>query len=184
MAAPPGQSAADNQNGTSLDYRGYGRSEGAPTVEGAILDATAARAKLCELAAIRDSEMLLKGESLGGAITIQLAAKSPPRGMILQSTFSALRDVAEIHYPRLFWLVPRNKLDSVAQVADFRGPLLQSDGTADRTIPFSSGEKLFRPASDPKQSVAIGRADHNDWLTDAYLRRLDESIKRVSQNRK
>ena len=67
-------------NALCFDYRGYGRSEGTPTVEGAILDATAARAKLCELAAIKDSEMLLMGESLGGAIIIQLAAKSPPGG--------------------------------------------------------------------------------------------------------
>lgn len=74
-----------------FDYRGYGRSEGTPTVQGAIQDANSARAKLCELAAIKDSEMLLMGESLGGAIVLQLAADSPPRGLILQSTFSSLR---------------------------------------------------------------------------------------------
>jgi len=145
-----------------FDYRGYGRSEGMPTVEGAIQDATAARAKLCELAAVKDSEMFLMGESLGGAIVVQLAAKSPPRGLILQSTFSSLRDVADIHYPKLSWLVPRNKLDSVAQIAAFRGPLLQSHGTTDRTIPFSSGEKLFGAANEPKEFVAIENAQHNN----------------------
>lgn len=81
-----------------FDYRGYGRSEGTPGVEGAIQDATAAWAKLCELADIKDSEMLLMGESLGGAIVVQLAADSPPRGLILQSTFSSLRDIADAHY--------------------------------------------------------------------------------------
>ncbi len=167
-----------------FDYRGYGRSEGTPTVEGAIQDATAARAKLCQLAAITDSEMLLMGESLGGAIVIQSAAKSPPRGLILQSTFSSLRDVADVHYPRLSWLVPQNKLDSVAQIGRFRGPLLQSHGTADRTIPFSSGERLFRAANEPKQFVAIENAGHNNWLTDAYLKTLDEFITRVSPARK
>ncbi len=108
-----------------FDYRGYGRSEGTPTVEGAIQDATAARAKLRELAAVKDSEMLLMGESLGGAIVVQLAVDSPPRGLILQSTFSSLRDVADVHYPKLSWLVPRKKLDSVAQIVRYRGPLLQ-----------------------------------------------------------
>lgn len=44
-----------------FDYRGYGRSEGTATVEGAIQDATAARAKLCELASVKDSEMILMG---------------------------------------------------------------------------------------------------------------------------
>jgi hypothetical protein len=94
----------------AFDYRGYGRSGGTPTVEGAIQDAIAARAKLRELAAVKDSDMLLMGESLGGAIVVQLAADSPPRGLILQSTFSSLRDVADLHYPRLSWLVPREKL--------------------------------------------------------------------------
>jgi uncharacterized protein len=167
-----------------FDYRGYGRSEGTPTVEGAIQDATSARAKLCELASVKDSEMLLMGESLGGGVVIQLAAKSPPRGLILQSSFSSLRDVADVHYPKLAWLVPRSKLDSVTQVAAYRGPLLQSHGTADRTIPFSSGERLFRAANEPKQFITIENADHNNWLTEAYLKQLDRFITRVSAAQK
>ncbi len=162
-----------------FDYRGYGRSEGSPTVEGVMKDATAARAKLRELAHIKDAEMLLMGESLGGSIVIQLAAESAPRGLIVQSTFSSLRDVADVHYSNLSWLVPRNKLNSTVQIARFHGPLLQSHGTQDRTIPFSSGQKLFRAANEPKQFVAIEGADHNNWLTDAYLKQLDEFIIRV-----
>lgn len=163
-----------------FDYRGYGRSEGSPTVEGVMMDATAARAKLRELARVKDTEMLLMGESLGGSIVIQLAAESAPRGLIVQSSFSSLREVADVHYPKLSWLVPRNKLDSTAQISRYRGPLLQSHGTQDRTIPFSSGQKLFRAANEPKQFVAIEGADHNNWLTDAYLKELDEFIARVA----
>lgn len=167
-----------------FDYRGYGRSEGTPSVEGAIQDARAARAKVCELAAIRESDMLLMGESLGGAIVIQLAAESPPRGLIVQSSFSSLRDVADVHYPNVSWLVPRDKLNSAARIPRYRGPLLQSHGTADRTIPFSSAEKLFRSANEPKQFVVIERADHDNWLTDAYLEQLDGFLTRVSEPRK
>ena len=167
-----------------FDYRGYGRSEGTPTVEGAIADATAAREKLRELAKVEDSQMLLMGESLGGAIVTQLAADSVPRGLILQSTFSSLRDVADVHYPKLSWLVPRNKLNSAAVIQKFHGPLLQSHGNRDRTIPFSSGEKLFRSANEPKQFFTIDGADHNNWLTDAYLKQLDEFIASVAPEAK
>jgi fermentation-respiration switch protein FrsA (DUF1100 family) len=163
-----------------FDYRGYGRSEGTPTVAGVIQDATAARAKLCELAGVKNSELLLMGESLGGAVAVQLAADSPPRGLILQSAFSSLRDVADVHYPKLSWLVPRNKFNSVKQIVHYRGPLLQSHGSEDRTIPFSSGEKLFRAANEPKQFVTIEDADHNNWLTDAYLKQLDGFLTRVT----
>ena len=128
--------------------------------------------------------MLLMGESLGGAIVTQLAADSVPRGLILQSTFSSLRDVADVHYPKLSWLVPRNKLNSAAVIQKFHGPLLQSHGNRDRTIPFSSGEKLFRSANEPKQFFTIDGADHNNWLTDAYLKQLDEFIASVAPEAK
>jgi uncharacterized protein len=159
-----------------FDYRGYGRSEGTPTVEGAIQDAMAARAKLCELASVNNDEMLLMGESLGGAIVVQLAAISPPRGLILQSTFSSLRDVADVHYPKLSWLVPKDKLDSTTQIARYTGPLLQSHGDRDQTIPFALGAKLFRASNEPKRFVTIKNKGHNNWRTAAYLKELDDFI--------
>ena len=62
-----------------FDYRGYGRSDGVPTVPGVLQDARAARAKLRELAGVEDSGMLIMGESLGGAVAVQLAAESAPK---------------------------------------------------------------------------------------------------------
>lgn len=163
-----------------FDYRGYGRSEGKPTIRGVIQDARAARAKLCELASVEESEMLLMGESLGGAIVVQLAVDSPPRGLILQSTFSSLRDVADVHYPQLSWLVSRKVLDSVTLIQRYRGPLLQSHGSLDGTIPYTLGKKLFQAANEPKQFVTIEDAYHNNWLTGAYLKELDAFIMRVA----
>lgn len=159
-----------------FDYRGYGRSQGKPTIDGALRDAKAARAKLRELARVTDADMLLMGESLGGAMVVQLAAESAPRGLILQSTFSSLRDVADVHYPRLSWLVSRRTLNSVTKIAEYRGPLLQSHGDADTTIPFSAAEKLFLAANEPKLFFTVKNANHNDWLTDAYLKELDKFI--------
>jgi fermentation-respiration switch protein FrsA (DUF1100 family) len=163
-----------------FDYRGYGRSEGFPTVAGVLLDAKAARAKLRELARIEDSEMVLMGESLGGAVAVQLAAESPPRGLILQSTFASLRETANFHSPRLSWMVPASKLDSRAQIARYQGPLLQSHGTADAVIPFSHGEDLFRAANEPKTFVEVPGADHTNWASEEYLARLDEFLTRLA----
>ncbi len=159
-----------------FDYRGYGKSEGKPSVEGALQDARAARAKLAELASIDDSQMLLMGESLGGAIVSQLAAESAPRGLILQSTFSSLRDVADVHYPQLSWLVARNRLNSATQLAQVHVPLFQSHGVEDRTIPYGLGKKLFEAANEPKTLFSIAAADHNDWQSSSYLRKLNAFI--------
>src|SRR5262249_54873297 len=98
-----------------FDYRGYGRSEGLPTVEGILRDARAAQSFLAERAEVDESQIVLLGESLGGAVAVDLAAENAARGLVLESTFSSLRDAAEIHYPKLAWLVPANKLDSVSQ---------------------------------------------------------------------
>ncbi len=165
-----------------FDYRGYGRSEGTPTVDGVLLDARAARAKLCELASTKESEIILMGESLGGAIVVQLAAEAAPRGLILQSTFSSLKDVADVHYPKLSWLVPSDKLDSLHAIAKYRGPLLQSHGDQDRTIPFASGEKLFQAANEPKTMIVLANADLNNWLSDDYLRQLNDFVNRIGQS--
>ncbi len=164
-----------------FDYRGYGRSEGVPTVEGVLQDGRAARAKLCELAEIKPSEMILMGESLGGAIVVQLAADSAPRGLVLQSTFSSLRGIAKVHYPNLAWLVPEAKLNSIATIKSYEGPLLQSHGTTDRTIPYANGKALFLAANKPKTLITIKNRDHDDWMTNEYLRKLDAFIDSIGK---
>jgi fermentation-respiration switch protein FrsA (DUF1100 family) len=162
-----------------FDYRGYGKSEGVPTVEGVLDDARAAMTRLCELTQSKDSDIIVMGESLGGAIAVQLAAERAPRALILQSTFSSLHDVADVHYPRLSWLVPADRLNSAKVITKYRGPLLLSHGTADETIPFPLGVKLFKAANSPKSLVPIPDADHNDWLTREYLQKLSAFIETV-----
>jgi len=41
------------------------------------------------------------------------------------------------------------------------------------------GEKLFRAANEPKTMIVVANADHNNWLSDDYLQRLNEFINRV-----
>lgn len=166
----------------AFDYRGYGRSEGTPTVEGVLQDARAARRFLVRRAGIKETEVVLMGRSLGGAVVVQLAAEANPRWLILESTFSSLKDTASHHYPRLAWLVPASKLDSVAQIARYQGPLLQSHGDADQTIPIALGWKLFQAAKGPKDFVRIPGADHNDPPSREYLKRLEQFVASLPGN--
>jgi fermentation-respiration switch protein FrsA (DUF1100 family) len=158
----------------AFDYRGYGRSEGKPTVTGVVDDARAARAWLAKRGNVPEAAVVLMGRSLGGAVVVQLAGELPPRGLILESTFSSLREVADHHFSKLSWLVPRDELNSAAVLAAYRGPLFASHGDADRTIPPAQGKKLYEAARGPKQFFNIAGADHNDPLLDSYYRRLDQ----------
>ena len=68
------------------------------------------------------------------------------------------------------------------KIQQFHGPLLQSHGKADRTIPFASGLRLFRAAHEPKTFVAIDHAGHNNWLSAEYLEHLDAFISRLDRS--
>ena len=163
-----------------FDYRGYGRSEGTPTIPGLLDDARAARQLLAQRAGVSEPAIVLLGESLGGAIAVDLAAADGARALVLQSTFSSLKEVAAAHYPAMLVdVLVANRLDSAAKIKQFRGPLLQFHGQADRTIPFALGRKLFDAANQPKTFMALPRHDHNHPLPEQYYQRLDEFMARL-----
>lgn len=146
-----------------FDYRGYGRSEGVATIDGLSIDARAARSELAKKADVDASEIVLMGESMGGGVAVDLASTDGARGLILQSTFSSLRDAAGAHYPKLLVkMLVKKRLESAATIANYHGPLLQMHGTADRVVPFSSGKRLFDAANEPKTFIRVPGGDHND----------------------
>lgn len=159
-----------------LDYRGFGRSEGKPTVDGVLADARAARAELARLGDVDESQVVLMGRSLGGAVAIQLAAEKSPRGLIVESSFSSLKSAAHVHFPGLSWMVPKDRLDSVSAMSKFKGPLLLSHGDADQVIPFTHGEALFSAAAEPKQFIRIPGGGHNDPPPVEYVLQLNQFI--------
>ena len=165
----------------AFDYRGYGRSEGKPTIEGALQDARAARTELAELADVRPEEVVLMGRSLGGAVAIHLAAEAEPRGLIVESTFTSLREVARKHYSRLAFVVPQDTLNNVARIAQYDGPLLYSHGTADRVVPISLGEQLFEAAVGPKTFHRLSGLDHNTRGTPEYYRVLEQFVAQLPE---
>jgi fermentation-respiration switch protein FrsA (DUF1100 family) len=163
-----------------FDYRGYGRSEGQPNEAGILDDTRAARAKLAELAGVPESQIVLMGRSLGGGVMVDLAANDGARGLILESTFTSLPDVAAIHYSWLpVRMLMRTRLDSASKIGRYPGPLLQSHGEHDGTIPFELGQRLFAEAGTPadaKRFITIRGGDHNDPQPSSYYAALDEFI--------
>ncbi len=145
-----------------FDYRGYGRSEGSPTIAGVLADARAARHWLAGRGRVAENEIVVVGNSLGGAVAVDLAARDGARGLVLENTFSSLADVAERHFGRLTRLLVADRLDSASSIRDYPGPLLQTHGSADRVVPYESGRRLFEKAGGPKRFVRVPGGDHND----------------------
>jgi hypothetical protein len=166
----------DQLNATILvfDYRGYGRSGGTPTETGVLDDARAARRWLAARAGVREGDVVLVGHSLGGGVAADLAANDGARGLVLEGTFTNLPDVAASHVPLLpVRAVMQTRLDSVAKIRAYHGPLLQVHGAADRIVPYALGRKLFAAANEPKQFVTIPGGEHNDYYTPEYVTAID-----------
>lgn len=160
-----------------FDYRGYGKSEGSPSEEGILQDAGAARKWLAQRTGFDESDIVLMGRSLGGGVMVDLAAKDGCRGLILESTFTSLPDVAARLLPLMptGWLMTQ-RLDSLAKISRYKGPLLQSHGDKDRLIPIAQGKKLFNAANDPKRFIVIRGGGHNAGRPEYYHEALAEFL--------
>ncbi len=160
-----------------FDYRGYGRSGGTPSEAGILDDARAARRWLARRAGIKESDIVLMGESLGGGVMVDLAARDGARGLVLENTFTSLPDVAAFHYPILpVKLLMRTQLNSAAKIGNYHGPLLQLHGDADTIIPYKIGRQLFTAANEPKTFVTIPGGDHNDPRTPEFYAAVDRFL--------
>ena len=145
-----------------FDYRGYGNSSGRPSEEGTYRDARAARHALLGQSGVDASRILYLGESLGGAVALSLALESPPRGLLLQSTFTSVRDVAQAHYPFIPRFAVPDAYPSLRRIADLKAPLLVLHGEDDETVPLAHGRALFEAAKVSKEMRSFPGQGHND----------------------
>ncbi len=168
------------QHGVSIllfDYRGYGRSEGTPDEAGLLQDARAARSWLARRAGVDEREIVLVGQSLGGAVAVDLAAGDGAPGLVLISTFTSLPDLARHHVPLLASSVRMtNEFDSLSKIGRYSGPLLQSHGDEDEIVPYEFALDLFGAARGTKQFVTVRGGRHNDPLGGEFHRAFDEFL--------
>jgi fermentation-respiration switch protein FrsA (DUF1100 family) len=159
------------------DYRGYGRSQGRPNEAGVLADGRSARAWLARRAGIAEADVVLFGESLGGAVAVDLAAHDGARGLIVENTFSSLPEIAAHH----FWWFPvrllmRTRLDSAAKIGNYHGPLLQIHAEQDSIVPVRFAKRLFDQANEPKTWITVAGADHNDPQTPEFYRAIEQFL--------
>jgi fermentation-respiration switch protein FrsA (DUF1100 family) len=162
-----------------FDYRGYGQSTGKPTEKGTYRDADAVWQHLVEQRGIPAEHIILFGRSLGATIAANLATRQTAAGVILESAFTSVPDVAATLYPWLpvRWL-SRYQYNTRKLLADIHSPVLIVHSRDDEIIPYSSGERLYAAANEPKQFLEL-RGGHNDGFMvsgDYYIKALDGFI--------
>lgn len=145
-----------------LDYRGYGRSAGQPSEAGVYADAQAAHAWLVAQG-VPPPQIVLYGESLGGAVAIETARRTQVGGLIVQSTFTSMADMARRLTGLPLGFLLRTRMDSINKIPAVTVPKLIFHGEADELVPFAMGQRLYQAAAEPRRFVGYPGVGHNDW---------------------
>lgn len=163
-----------------IDYRGYGRSKGKPSEKGVYLDAKAAYDYLVNQYNLNPLQIILYGESLGGAIAIDLASKEEIGGLILEGVFSNVRDMGKRIYPFIPRLLLPNPFNSLDKIKKIKVPKLFIHSKNDEIVPLDLGKKLYDIAPEPKQFVPLV-GGHNTVFIDSKEEYISTIIKFVEE---
>jgi pimeloyl-ACP methyl ester carboxylesterase len=158
-----------------VDYRGYGRSTGSPTVSAMMADCHEIFAFVRKWLPEQGytGPLLLMGRSLGSASVLELAASYPEAvaGLIVESGFALAGPLLELLGVDLnaIGFQETAGFRNVDKIASYPGPTLIIHAEYDHIIPFSDGQALYdaSPARD-KTLLRIPNANHNDILLQGF----------------
>ena len=161
------------------DYPTYGRSPG-PLSEAACYAAQdAAYDWLVGEAGVPRREIVLVGESLGGAMAIDQATRREHRCLITLAAFTSFPDMAQLKFPWLpaRWLVS-NQYRSIEKIPNALAPVLVVHGTGDTLIPYAQGERLFAAAPEPKRFLRLDGWPHRHPDTPEFWAVVQDFVNR------
>lgn len=175
------------------DYRGFGRSEGSPSLKVICEDGIKAYEWLVNEKQIAPKDIVAYGESLGGIVACHLAEQTDLGGLILQSAFSSLRKISIEnmsvlkYFPNaLFPIYGKNSMT----LSRFRKPVLILHGALDADINVQHSHDLHSAAFADKELVVLPNTLHDEvHETDAalfvhkvksFLESLDHAVSAVT----
>ncbi|MFH0702570.1 MAG: alpha/beta hydrolase [bacterium] len=186
------QFLADNGYGVfMLDYRGHGKSQGSPSETGLYIDLESSIDYLKKYEYIPQDNIVLWGRSLGGAVVADISSRNEFRGVILESTFTNIRDVA-IHLTNNgilegkygFWegistkfvkYMPfTQKFETEKKIYKIKSPLLIAHSVNDATVPVKMSLKLAELNPSVKLFISKNGSHHeSEWIKAKVLEFLE-----------
>ena len=179
-------------NFLAVDYRGYGRSTGKPTVSAMMRDCHVIFEYVQNW--LRQNNflgpILLMGRSLGSASVLELAAAcgDSTDGLIVESGFAYATPLLQLLGIDLEALGFKEEkgFRNIDKIRNFSKPTLIIHAEFDHIIPFSEGEALYNASSSPdKTFLKIPGANHNDIFMrglQEYLAAVKNIVDRVKTN--
>lgn len=148
------------------EYRGYADPDVPTPKSEEELVADAVTTYEQALGVVGDLPVVVWGRSLGGSVAALLAGCVPVDGLVLESTFYSLADIAEgfipLPIPRsaIEYIVRRFPLRTGEAVSRVPAPVLVAHSNADCVIPQHQADRIFDKALAPKRRQRL-RGDHN-----------------------
>ena len=141
----------------TLDYRGYGKSEGSPSEEGMYQDAQAAWDWLVRVKQESQERIVISGRSLGAAVAADLASKNKSRALILEAAFTSLPEAAQDLYPYFPAKVfSKYHYDTFSKLPRIHCPVLIVHSRQDELIPFRHAERLYAALPGKRDFIELG----------------------------
>lgn len=182
------QTLSDNGYGVfMIDYRGHGRSEGIPSESGLYTDLESAVEYLNDFKKVKKDNIVLWGRSLGGAVVADVASRDTFKGVIMESTFTNIRDAA-IHLTESkilesdlhFWsnlssnfvkcMPMTQKFETDEKIEKISSPLLIAHSVNDETIPASMSYELAKLNPHAQLFISEEGSHHSsEWVKPRVL---------------
>ncbi|MCB4790503.1 MAG: alpha/beta fold hydrolase [Elusimicrobia bacterium] len=166
-----------------FDYRGYGKSSGKPGEEGTYRDALASWEYLINEKHFQPQDIIIYGESLGGAVAAWLAQDRPAAALILESAFTSIDELGQELYPLLpVKLLARIHYPTRKYLEQVRCPLLVIHSTEDDIVPFSHGQNIFITGNEPKTFLEIHGSHNEGFMVSAglYEQGIESFVKSIA----
>ena len=145
-----------------IDYRGYGKSTGTVSERGLYLDADAAYEYLLKRG-FEPRDIVIYGRSIGSGVAVDLASRVSCLGLVLESPFSSMGQLANEKFPFLFpALFLKYRFDNSAKMAKVKCPVIFLHGSDDTLIPPVHSQRLFKSFRGSKRLIIVDHGSHND----------------------
>ena len=141
-------------NVLTLDYRGYGQSEGAPSEAGLYADARGAYDYLLRRG-VRPKDIVLYGYSLGTGVAVDLASHVKVGALVLEAAYTSLDAAARFLYRVLPSGLLRNRFESDLKISAVGAPTLFIHARDDLLIPVAHSRRLFELSEAEKAFVEV-----------------------------
>ncbi len=152
-----------------FDYRGYGKSKGEPLRENDLYQDARGAVSYLEGQGWRHERMIFFGQSLGSAVALQMALETPPAGLIIESSFTSMKEIVKYVSPLAYYMVGwwgiDLPFDNFAKIGRVEVPLLLIHGDKDTVVPVEMTRRLFARACAPKMLHIISGGGHCDVFT-------------------